>query len=207
MRKWISAALIAFTLISCEKEHGLDTDHLVYTNYNKQANFKTFETYFISDSILLIGEKKEPEYLKGEKAEAIVGTYIDNMDKKGYVRTDKKEEADLGIQVSYIANTKHFISYTSNPYWWWGYPGYWSPYYWGNWGYWDYSFPVYYNYRVGTVLTEMIDLKAPQGSDKKLPVIWNSYVSGMLTGYEKFDLNLAMRGINQSFIQSEYIQK
>lgn len=207
MKKWLSVLLIAFALTACEEEHGLDNEYFVFTDYDSQTDFTTFDTYFIPDSILLIGSSKEPVYLKGKEAERIVNAYVGNMDQKGYRRTDKKEEADLGIQVSYIQNTQHFVGYTQNPYWWWGYPSYWSPFYWGDWGYWGYSYPVQYSYSVGSLLTEMINLTAPEGKKEKLPVVWNAYISGLLTGYKDFDTRLTIKGIDQALRQSEYIHK
>ena len=38
----------------------LDNNYLVYTNYDKKADFKTFETYYLPDSILVIGDRKTP---------------------------------------------------------------------------------------------------------------------------------------------------
>lgn len=60
MKKFIPLLLAVFavTLASCEKDPDmdkLDNNYLVYTNYDKKADFKTFETYYLPDSILVIG--------------------------------------------------------------------------------------------------------------------------------------------------------
>lgn len=65
MKKFIPLLLAVFavTLASCEKDPDmdkLDNNYLVYTNYDKKADFKTFETYYLPDSILVIGDKKTP---------------------------------------------------------------------------------------------------------------------------------------------------
>lgn len=52
----------------------------------------------------------------------------------------------------------------------------------------------------------MIDLTAPQGKEQKLPVIWNTFISGLLSGSSKVDMALTVKGINQSFAQSPYVQ-
>ncbi|MBP8767895.1 MAG: DUF4136 domain-containing protein, partial [Parabacteroides sp.] len=96
------------------------------------------------------------------------------------------------------------------PYWWWNYPGYWSPGYWGpGWGNWYYPYPVVYSYSVGSLLTELVDLDAPAASkaDAKLPVLWTAYMSGLLSGSDKFDTQLAVRAIEQAFVQSPYVKK
>lgn len=65
MKKFIPLLLAVFavTLASCEKDPDmdkLDNNYLVYTNYDKKADFKTFETYYLPDSILVIGDKETP---------------------------------------------------------------------------------------------------------------------------------------------------
>lgn len=52
MKKFIPLLLAVFavTLASCEKDPDmdkLDNNYLVYTNYDKKADFKTFETYYL----------------------------------------------------------------------------------------------------------------------------------------------------------------
>ena len=89
-------------------------------------------------------------------------------------------------------------------------PGYWSPGYWGpGWGNWYYPYPVVYSYSVGSLLTELVDLDTPAASkaDAKLPVLWTAYMSGLLSGSDKFDTQLAVRAIEQAFVQSPYVKK
>ena len=111
MKKLIPILLAVFALASCEKDPDmgkLDDNYLVYTNYDKQANFKDFSTFYLADKILVISDSKEPEYLEGEGAEQILAAYTENMEAKGYQLAADKESADLGIQVSYIASTYYF---------------------------------------------------------------------------------------------------
>ena len=154
----------------------------------------------------MISDSKEPEYLEGEGAEQILAAYTENMEARGYAVADTKEDADLGIQVSYIASTYYFTSY-AQPEWWWGYPGYWGPNYWGgNWGGgWYYPYAVTYSYSTNSFLTEMVNLKAEQGESKKLPVVWTSYLTGFDTGSKAINRTLAVEAVNQSFVQSPYL--
>lgn len=194
---------------ACEKEPDLkrmDGDYFVGTGYEPKADFCGAFTFFLPDSILIIGEKNEPDYLTDSQAARIVDTYVAGMEERGYVRTPDKAAADLGIQLTYIGNTTHFIEWVGKPAWWWGYPGFWSPAYWGNWGYWYYSFPVAYNCATGKLLMEMVDLRTPEGPQQRLPVIWNNYIHGWLTRYEKTDTDLLLRGIHQAFQQSGYVK-
>ncbi len=137
MKKEFLVLLMApLAFASCEKDADtdkLDNKFVVYTNYDKNASFSAFNTYYLPDSILIIGDKKEAEYWNDENAQLIISTYAANMANRGYVRTDNKEEADLGLQVSYVKST-YFVTNYGQPQWWWGYPGYWDTPYWGNWG-------------------------------------------------------------------------
>lgn len=212
MKKLVPILIAIFAFMACEKDPDLsklDNEYLVFTNYDKQADFASFTTYYLPDSVMVIGDKEKPEYWTGDNAKEIVGAFVTNMNERGYTRVAEKEDADLGLQVSYIASTHYFTTYNNgynDPYWWWGYPGYWNSYYWGNWGYWYYPYPVTYSYSTGSLLTDMINLKAPEGKEAKLPVIWNSYISGLLTSSNKVNMTYTVRGINQAFAQSPYVK-
>lgn len=103
MKKLIPILLAVFALASCEKDPDmgkLDDNYLVYTNYDKKADFKV-PTFYLAPQILVISDSKEPEYLEGEGAEQILAAYTDNMVARGYEAAADQESADLGIQVSY----------------------------------------------------------------------------------------------------------
>ena len=210
MKKELSILFMAaLAFASCEKEADtdkLDNNFVVYTNYDKNANFTAFETYYLPDSILIIGDKKEAEYWSDENAQKIIATYAANMNSRGYVRTDNKEEADLGLQVSYVKST-YFVTTYGQPQWWWGYPGYWDIPFWGNWGDWYYPYSVTYSYSTGSFVTELLNLDAPQGQEAKLPILWTAYMSGLLSGSTSVNVNLAIEAVDQAFAQSAYLKK
>ena len=127
------------------------------------------------------------------------------MDNCGYVRENNRENADLGLQISYVKNTYVFTDY-GYPEWWWGYPGYWGVPYWGNWGGgWYYPYAVNYAYSTGSFLTELLNLNAPQGQSAKLPILWTAYMSGMLSGSTDVNVQLATQAVAQAFSQSPYL--
>ena len=207
MKRLIPILLAVFAFAACEKDPDmdkLDNDYLVYTNYDKKADFKQFSTYYIPDSVLVIGDKKDPEYWKGEAAEAIINAYKENLNSKGFTYTDNKDAADLGIQVSYVQSTYYFTDY-GQPEWWWNYPGYWDAPYWGNWGGGYYPYVVNYSITTNSFLTEIMNLKAPEGEKQKLPVLWSSFLSGPASYSGKVNQTLVVRAINQSFAQSPYL--
>ena len=208
MKRMIPLMLLAaLSLVACEKEPDsgeLDYKFLVYTDHDTGHDFNAARTYYLPDSILLIGNYPTAQYWKDDRAQRLIDTYADNMETLGYTRTDKREDADMGLQVSYVENTYHTLV-TGSPEWWWNYSGYWNLGYWGNWGYWYYPYVVHYSFSTGAFIAEMLDLKAPQGEDEQLPVVWSSYLTGQLSGVQAFDLQQAIEGVNQSFAQSAYL--
>ncbi len=208
MKKLIPFVLAVFALTACEKEADtdkLDNKFVVYTSYDKSANFTQFSTYYLPDSILIIGDKNKTEYWKDADAQKVLNTYVNNMNTRGYIRVDNREEADLGLQISYIKNTYIYTDY-GYPEWWWGYPGYWDVPYWGNWGGgWYYPYAVKYSYSTGAFLAEMLNLDAVQGQNEKLPILWTGYLSGLLSNSTNVNINLTIDAVNQAFTQSPYL--
>lgn len=204
MKKLIPLLLAVLTFAACEKDPDtdkLDNNYLVYTDYDQKADFGSFATYYLPDSILIVGDSKEAEYWKDGNAQEILNAYADNMANRGYFRVDDREEADLGLQVSYIKSTYYFADYGN----WWNYPGYWGAPYWGNWGGCYYPYAVSYSYSTGSFIAELLNLDAPQGTSAKLPVLWNCYMTGLLSNSTSINLKLAVQGVNQAFVQSPYL--
>ena len=208
MKKLIPLMMTALFFTACEKDADtdkLDNKFVVYTNYDKSANFTQFSTYYLPDSILIIDSKDKQEYWLDDNAQKIIDTYVFNMDNRGFLRVTEREDADLGLQVSYVKNTYVYTDY-GYPEWWWGYPGYWDAPYWGNWGGgWYYPYAVNYSYSTGSFLTEALNLNAAQGQNAKLPIIWSAYMSGILSGSTDTNVELATKAVSQAFAQSPYL--
>ena len=188
MKKLILITLAALTLAACEKQ--ADTDELegryvVYTSYDPQTDFSSLGTYYLPDSILIISNSLQPTYSTGTQAQEILQAWADNMETRGFTRSEKREDADLGLQVSYVENTYHFNSI--------------------DWGGWYYPFVVSYSFNTGTFLAELVNLTSPQGEDQSLPVVWNSCMSGALSGSTRLDTMLVIDAVNQAFAQSAYL--
>ena len=208
MKKIIPLFAAICLFAACEKgpDMGkLDSNYLVYTNFDKSAKFDSFETFYLPDSLLIIGENKSAVYASDNESLGILNAFASNMAAKGYVRVDNREEADLGLQVSYVESTYYLTDYTY-PQWWWGYPGYWGAPYWGNWYDWYYPYPVTYSYSTGSFLGELLNLDAPEGASAKLPVLWTCYMSGFLTDSNTVNTKLAIYAVNQAFAQSPYLK-
>ena len=100
MRKMLFFACLLLGLSACEKDpdmNQLDADLVVYTDYDKDADFGSYKTYFLPDSILEVGGYRAT-YWKDENAKAIINKVAAEMDARGYTRildSEKKEEAFL----------------------------------------------------------------------------------------------------------------
>ena len=106
--------LLAVAVVSCQKEpstSGLHEDYLVYTDYDQQADFSDVETFYLPDSILVIGNADKTEYWKDADAQEIIGTVADLMESRNFVRTDDKETAQTGLQISYVERVTYFVGY------------------------------------------------------------------------------------------------
>lgn len=206
---FLAIALVAVAVSACQKEpstSSLHRDYLVYTGHDEDADFTAFNTYYIPDSILIIGNRDKTEYWKDANALEIVGKVVENMNAAGYVRTDDKLAADLGLQLSYVQKVTYFVG-SDYPYWWWYYPYYWTPGYWGDWIGWHYPYRVYYGYTAGSLLMEMMNLEAEAPSNKKLPVVWDSFIGGLLTSSEQLNQQRTLAAVEQAFVQSPYLKK
>ena len=203
MKKLLFFACLMFALASCEKDPDmseLDTDLTVYTDYDSSADFGSYKTYFLPDSILEAGGHKAT-YWKDENAMNIIKAVESQMNERGYTRLtdpEDKDNADLGIQLSYVDESYQVVSggYFGG---WWDY-GYWGPW----WGGWYYPYPVTYTYSTNTLVMEMVDLTG-DSDGKNIPVLWYANASGaQYSGM--YNLQLLVNSVEQAFKQSEYIQ-
>ena len=53
----------------------------------------------------------------------------------------------------------------------------------------------------------MVNLDADQTGNKKLPVIWDSFIGGLLTPDAELNLQRTVEGVEQAFVQSPYLNK
>ncbi len=207
--RYFAVAFVAVAFCACQKDPStsdLHRNYLVYTAHDTATDFASFDTYYLPDSILLIGNGSKTEYWTDSEAQQIVDKVADYLTAAGYLRASEKSASNLGIQLSYVKQVTYFVGY-DNPYWWWYYPYYWAPDYWGDWTGWHYPYSVYYGYTAGSLLIEMVDLEADQSSGKKLPVVWNSFIGGLLTSNAEVNQERTIAAVEQAFEQSDYLIK
>lgn len=216
MRKIVFVVLTLMAFIACEKDPDLDKvqdDYMVYTQYDKDVNFSGFKTFYVPDSILLIGNDKSETYLTNSNAQTLIKAYVSNLESRGFKEVTQKDSADLGLQLSYIENTQYVMDWWNGDYPWVDYPYYWSPDYWWSWyDGWYYPYPITYSFSTGTLMGELLDLTAQKtastatSSSSKITVLWSSLISGFIYGSGNMNVNQAVVSINQAFSQSPYLK-
>lgn len=177
-----------------------EESRIYITNRDSTANFSSFKTFSIVDSVAVIDNQQQQRELSADDANLLqlIKTAMKN---RGYVLVNKDEHPDLGINVTRISN--NYLNVVQYPYDWWDSPGYWDPTYWGYGGY-DYYFPPVYGYyqtREDILTIDMIDLKNAK-TDQKLNGIWNA----TLKGEQVLNGNNYPDEIKAVFDQSPYLQ-
>ncbi len=201
-KSYLLVAVLSVTLFGCLKTP--DTDKLsnsfvVQSAKDANANFSSYKTYYISDTIALETTNQNDSLWIGDDAKQLVAAVKQNMDARGYSLVPKSSKPDLGLGLTAIKDLNLGVIY---PGWWWGY---WGGCYWGWCGYPPY-YPyggVIYSVPTGTLILDMIDLKNAS-TNGKLFVPWSSVMSGGL-GNTSNDLQLGVEAINQAFTQSPYV--
>jgi hypothetical protein len=210
MKKILFISALVLLAAACQKEpypQDGDNEYLVYTSPAKDADFSSFTTFDIADSLLVIGQSAKPEYSQSNNALALIQAFRTNMEKLGYIYTPSNPDADLGIQLTYMIKTERFVQYYDDPYWWLDYPGYWSPGIWGDWYGFYYPRPMVYSYSTNALVADMVDLTAEQGDGKSLDVIWSVYIGGPTGPSAAYDVQLTKEAADQAFAQSPYLKK
>lgn len=211
MKRLIPLLFTAVLFASCEKEPNLDKvqdNYVVYTQYDKDANFSKGNTFFIADSVLVISDDKKAgaTYLDSTTGDYIIDAYTSHMQARGYSRVANKNEAAYGLQISFVESTYY---YTKSPSWWSDYPWYWTPSYWWPWynGIWYHPYPFIYSYNAGSIVGEMVDITAitPTTATSKPTIIWNSYITDIGDITPKNESKVA-NAIGQAFTQSPYLK-
>ena len=207
MKRILFMSTLVLLALACQKEpysQDEDGEYLVYTAPSKDVNFADYRTFDIADSVLVIGQTKNPYYSKSDNALALIQAYRTNMEKLGYIYLPSNPDAQLGIQVTYAEKTERYVQYYDDPYWWLDYPGNWPAGYWGNWTGWYYPYPVTYTYTTNALITDMVDLTAGE-ENGKLKIIWSCYIGGPASASINYDVKRMSAAVDQAFAQSPYL--
>jgi len=201
-KQFFFLTVFSLAFFACRKlpdTGALSVSFAVQTSKDANANFSSYNTYSISDTINLRTTNPNDTVWDDADAQQLISQVKSNLDARGYTLVDRSSHPDLGIGFTAVKDLNVGVVY---PGWWWG--GYWGCY-------WYYcGYPPYYGYGAvysiptGTLILDMIDLKNA-ASMGKLDILWSSVMTGGL-GYTNDDLQLGVEAIDQSFTQSPYIQ-
>ncbi len=192
-------------------EYTSDTD-IILTNYNPDFDFKSVQTYFLSDSINFIADDTN-EQINGQTANLIIAELESNFQARGYERiTDTTlPEPDFMVVVTAL-KVQNYQVYGGYPWyggWGWGWGWYKSTNYYGYPGYgWGYPYyPSYVtSYETGTVIWDMFDPDNVDEEDEIIYVEWTGAINGVLGSSVSSTQDRITTGIEQAFRQSPYIQ-
>ncbi len=205
-----SLILAVAALTSCKKlppVNNLSSDFVVETKYDTAVQFTNYKTFAIRDTITVATENPKDSVWYDADAQAIINEVSKQMKAAGYIQVapEDKSNIDLGIQLVGIRNR---IIYGVTPGYWWGFPGYWNPYYWGDYNHYPYWYPYWYNYTIktGSLIIEIADLKNA-AAKQKLNIIWTGIGSGQIGNSNSFILDQCIKSVDQAFLQSPYIKQ
>lgn len=201
----LMTAAVVLTAFSCTKDPmrnlTAEESRIYITNRNNTADFNTYKTYSIPDSVYVI----ENNTMRGGQATATdlqaLTAVRSQLESRGYVRVNRNQSPDLGINVSRLYNTSTNLVDLGS--YWGGYGGYYDPYYWGYGGY-GYGYPPAYAFVESTEAmfsVDILDLKnAP--ANNRINVIWN----GLIRGSGIFTSTALTTGVEALFEQSPYLR-
>jgi len=205
---WLSggALLAIISFSNCKKDplNNLSNDEsrIYVTNYDTTANFSSYKTFSIADSVDVIQDNQLLGKELGSFDTAVITTVSQLMQQRGYQLVSRETSPDLAFNVSKVISTSTgFFSY---PDYWDFYGDYYDPYYWGYPGYGYYSpYAVgVYTIQSGGLEIDLLDLKNAATHGNKLTVIW----TGLSRGEQVFKTANAALQVDSLFSQSAYLK-
>lgn len=208
MKRMIGFAMLAVTglatLSSCKKDplgNMTEEESRIYiTNRDSTANFASYKTYSIVDSVSVIDNNRLTDKGTTSWDLQVLAAVRNAMEARGYVRVAHTQMPDLGITVSRLYNTTTNLVDLQDYYG--SYGGYYDPYYWGYGGY-GYNFPTYgiYQSTEAALSIDMLDLKNA-AANRTIKGVWN----GLIRGSGIFRSSNVESQIKALFDQSPYIK-
>ena len=209
MQRLIGFALLSlttiFTVSSCKKDPlknmNEDESRIYITNHDSTVKFNSYKTYSIADSVTLIDNGRFAGRESTAWDQQVMAALQNAMNARGFVKVDRNQNPDLGINVSRVYSTSTQVVDLSDYYG--GYGGYYDPYYWGYGGY-DYYFPPSYGYYQSTeaaLSIDTLDLKDASGN-QSIKGVW----SGLVRGEGIFKSSNVQTQVQALFDQSPYLK-
>lgn len=202
----ILGLFILVALNSCKKDplNNLSSDdsRIYITNYDTAANFESYQTFSIEDSVNVIVNDQSLGNQLNTYDSTVISEVARMMKSRGYSLVNKSGKPDLAVNVSRVTNTSTGI--ISYPDYWDGYGGFYDPYYWGYPGYGYYAPYIIgaYTIRDGGLEIDILDLKNATSQGNKIQALW----SGLARGAAVFSTANASAEVDTLFSQSPYLK-
>lgn len=175
--KQINLFAVSLLLFSCFdsdplKNYSDDDSRMYISNYDKKINYKSYETFYVADSIFILNDDRVRVSIRPSNT-TFIKIFRDKLEAKKYKYVGKNQNPDLGIVISRVNNSKIGFEAPANSYFnsFWGYPLFDDT---------GFEYPGYYtNYEIGDTIwnIEVVDLKNAK-TNKKLNVVWNVQIRG-----------------------------
>ena len=177
---------------------------VVVTHYDPEADYQTYTTFAVADTIMEYGkpeddESQVPEALKN----LIISELTAQMISYGYTLENDPENNDPDLVLLAGITITNWTGYVPGyPY----YPGYgwgpWYPYYpyYPGWGY-------SYSYDTGTIMIDMFDFASWDQDTNDIDDIWTCGINGILSSSSSYNSDRVQDAIRQAFAQSPYLKK
>jgi hypothetical protein len=132
------------------------------TDHDKSADFTTYKTFSVVDSVLIYGNQGSRNVLTNNDV-ILLERIIKNMQDLGYRYVSAADKPDLGINVAQVNNS--YLNVVSQPI-----GSYWGGYY-GGWGMGYPSYYSYYQVNESYWVFEMLDFKNANMVQKEVNVV------------------------------------
>lgn len=164
------------------------------------------KNYTMPDEIRHIKDGEDIEDPDGTHDDDIIAQINSKLQAQGMVLVDgsNQDEVDIVVAITLIEQNNRGASWVPGGGWWGGwYPGWGPGYGWG--GYYPW-YPVYYNYKTGSVLIHKGDFKNRFEEDGKeiVPPIYEGAIDGLLQGSSDYIGNRIERGISELYNQAPF---
>lgn len=204
-KDWLTIGLPILLLAACYPSEDFFVEELdvVVTNYDVDEDYSRFRTFAVPDSVVRIGGDGEDDEGPGPFDDLMLDLVRSNMRDLGYVEEldPDNNSPDLVVLVELLVVNNTVVAPCRPGWGWWGgWPPYWGPGWCGGLPW----VPVG-SYTTGTIILDMIDLDQADESEETVPIIWNAFLNGLVTGSDSSIEARIITNINQAFDQSSYL--
>jgi hypothetical protein len=197
---WIAA--LALATVACQPEPDnlkLYDELVVSTNFDPQAQFGSYATFAIATDTIGFASNQTADtiltHTDSELVRPIISKMRSNLEQRGYSQVAREDSPDLGVNIMIVNNLNLFQQIID--------PGYYN-YYYGYSSYYYYPYVETYVENTGTLVLQIVDLKN-RNANNEVKVVWTAYLGDLISTVNR--LEQTEEGIDQSFIQSPYLQQ